>query len=120
METFHVRGGQVDAVAAEVLGDVLKVFDDLECGADVVGTAHPLRGRGAGDGEDQPADRVGGQLAVGEQVVVGLVPLDELVLAVGGDQAEEGLGVSPWRRTVGSSRRSSGWRGSGPAGSNTR
>ncbi|CAM5723149.1 hypothetical protein SGLAM104S_09507 [Streptomyces glaucescens] len=32
------------------------------------------------------------QLAVGEQVVVGLVPADQLGLAVGGDQAEERLG----------------------------
>lgn len=92
MKALHVLGGQIDPVAAEVLGDVLEVFDDLEGRADRVRETDPLGGRGAGDGEHETADGVGGQLAVGEQVVVGLVAGDELVLAVGGDQAEEGLG----------------------------
>ncbi len=92
VKTLHVRGGQVDAVAAEVLGDVLEVLDDLQRRADRVGAADPLGRRGAGDGEDETADGVGGELAVGEEVVVGLVPADQLVLAVGGDQAEERLG----------------------------
>ena len=112
VEALHVLGGQVDAVAAEVLGDVLEVLDDLQGGADRVGAADPLGGRGAGDGEDEPADGVGGQLAVGEQVVVGLVPPDQLVLAVGLDQAEEGLGgeARGGGRWAGGAR-SSGWRG---------
>lgn len=92
VKALHVLGGQIDPVAAEVLGDVLEVFDDLECRADRVRETDPLGGRGAGDGEHETADGVGGQLAVGEQVVVGLVAGDELVLTVGGDQAEEGLG----------------------------
>ncbi len=92
VKALHVLGGQVDAVAAEVLGHVLQVFDDLKCGTDRVGQPDPLGGLGAGDAEDQAADGVGGQLAVGEEVVVGLVAGDELVLAVRGDQAEEGLG----------------------------
>ena len=73
VKALHVLGGQIDAVAAEVLGDVLEVLDDLEGRADRVGVPDPLGGRGAGDGEDETADGVGGQLAVGEQVVVGLV-----------------------------------------------
>lgn len=111
MKALHVLGGQVDAVAAEVLGHVLEVLDDLERRAHRVGAADPLgRGR-SGDGEDQTADGVRGEFTVGEQIVVGLVPLDELVLAVGRDQAEEGLGVRPARWTVGRSRRSRGWLG---------
>ncbi len=92
MEALHVRGGQIDAVAAEVLGDVLEVLDDLEGGADRVGAADALRGGGPGDGEHEAADRVGRQFAVGEQVVVGLVARDQLVLTVRGDQAEERRG----------------------------
>lgn len=111
VEAFHVLGRQVDTVAAEVLGDVLEVFDDLQRRAHRVGAADAIGRGGSGDGEDQTADGIGGQLTVGEQVVIGLVPLDQLVLAVGRDQAEEGLGVRPARRTVGWSRRSSGWRG---------
>ena len=70
-ESLHVLGGQVDAVAAEVLGDVLEVLDDLQGGADRVGAPDALGGGGAGDAEDEPADGVRGQLAVGQQVVVG-------------------------------------------------
>ena len=86
MEAVHVLGGEIDPVAAEVLGDVLEVLDDLERGAHGVGAADPLGGRGAGDGEDETADGVGGQLAVCEEFVVGLVAADLLVLAVGLDQ----------------------------------
>lgn len=42
VETAHVLGGQVDPVAAEVLGDVLDVFGDLQGGADGVGAADPF------------------------------------------------------------------------------
>ncbi|EST38396.1 hypothetical protein N566_07640 [Streptomycetaceae bacterium MP113-05] len=58
-ETAHVAGGEVDAVAAQVLGHVLEVLDDLESGAHRVGEAHALGGGRAGDGENQAADRVG-------------------------------------------------------------
>lgn len=91
-EALHVLGGQVDAVAAEVLGHVLEVLDDLQCGADRVRAADPLGCGGAGDAEHEPADRVRRQFAVGEEVLVGGVAADDLVLAVGLDEAEEGRG----------------------------
>lgn len=89
VEALHVLGGQIDPVTPEVLGDVLEVLDDLQCGAHRVGAADAFGRAGPRDGEDEPADGVGGEFAVGEQVVVGLVPADELVLAVGGDQGEK-------------------------------
>lgn len=92
MEAPHVLGGQVDPVAAQVLGDVLDVLDDLEGGADGVGEADPFGGAGAGEGQHEAADRVGGQLAVRDEVRVGLVARDALVLAVGLDEPEEGFG----------------------------
>lgn len=91
MELFHVLDGQVDAPLPQILADVLKVFDDLQAGAHGVRAADALGGRGAGDREDEAADRIGGELAVGQQVVAGLVARDQLVLAVGLDEAEEGL-----------------------------
>ncbi len=92
VEAAQVLGGQVDPVAAEVFGDVLDVFDDLQGGADGVGAADPFGSAGAGEGEHEAADRVRGQLAVADQVGVRLVARDPLVLAVGLDQSEERLG----------------------------
>lgn len=92
VEAAHVLGGQVDPVTAEVLGDVLDVFDDLQGGADGVGAADAFGGAGAGEGEHEATDRVRGQLAVADQVGVGLVARDPLVLPVGLDQPEERLG----------------------------
>lgn len=67
MEPGHVLGGQIDPVAAEVLGDVLEMLDDLQGGADGVGAADAFGAGGAGDLQDQPAHRVGGELAVGQE-----------------------------------------------------
>lgn len=92
MEPCHVVGRQVDPVPAEVLGDVLEVLDDLQCGADGVGAADPFGARRPGELEDQAADGVGGELAVGEQFLVRPVAADLLVLPVGLDEAEEGFG----------------------------
>lgn len=120
VEAGHVVGGQIDPVAAEVLGDVLEVFGDLQGGADGVGAADAFGARGAGDLQDEAADGVGGELAVGEQVRVGPVAADLLVLPVGLDEPEEGFGVSAQRRTVGRRARIRGWRGPSPDGAKTR
>ena len=61
-------------------------------GADGVGEADPLGARGTGELEDQAADRVRGEFAVGEEVFVGLVAPHLLVLAVGLDEPEKRLG----------------------------
>lgn len=92
MEAAHVLRGEIDPVAAEVLGDVLEVFGDLQRGADGVGAADPLGGRGTGQGEHEAAHGIGGELAVGEEVRVRRVPRDVLVPAVGFDEPEEGIG----------------------------
>ena len=84
------------------------MFDDLQRRADGVGEPDAGGARGSGDLQDEPADRVGGQLAVGEQIVVGLVAPDQLVLAVGRDQSEERLGrqrAAPHGRHQGAQQR---------------
>src|SRR6516165_8083886 len=91
-----VEGGkvlprQVDPAVAEVLGNVLPVLNELQSSADVIGETQPLRRGGANNVQHHLADRVGGQLAVLYEVLVGLVARDELILAVGLNEVVERL-----------------------------
>src|SRR5215471_16052268 len=91
-----VEGGkvlprQVDPAVAEVLGNVLPVLNELQSSADVIGETQPLRRGGANNVQHHLADRVGGQLAVPYEVVVGRVARDELILAVGLNEVVERL-----------------------------
>src|SRR6185437_12381287 len=72
-ETREVLAGQVDAPAAEVLGDVLAVLGDLERRADAVGERDQLLLALSEDAEHDLADRVGRQRAVGPQLLPRLV-----------------------------------------------
>ena len=76
----------------QVLGHVLPVLGELQRGAHQVGEPFPVRCGGAEDVQHDPADRVGRQAAVTEQLGEGLVAGDPLVLAVRLDQVEERLG----------------------------
>ncbi len=78
--------------ARQVLGDVLPVLGQLQGGAYQVGEPFPVRGSRAEDVQHDAADGVGGQPAVGQQLIEGLVAGDVLVVAVGLDQVAKGLG----------------------------
>ena len=91
----HVLERQVDAAAGKVLAHVLKVLGQLERAADAVREGDT---RGGGDVEHvqhQLSHRVGGKLAVAEQVLEALVAARALVAAVGLDQAQEGIAREP-------------------------
>src|SRR5205807_8286688 len=88
-EAIEVLGGDVHAAAPEVLGHVLPMLDQLQAAAHRVGEAQAVRGGRVEDVQHQAPDRVGGELAVGQEVLDGLVRVDLLVLAVGGDQGAQ-------------------------------
>src|SRR5919202_5524349 len=67
------------------------MFENLETVADRVRRGDPVRRRGSGDGEDDPADRRSGVAAVADQVVEALVSPHALVEAVGFHQVEQAL-----------------------------
>ena len=69
----QVLGRQVDAAVPEVLGDVLPVLGELQRGAHAVGERDPVGRRGAEHVQHELADRVGGQVAVADQLVERLV-----------------------------------------------
>ncbi len=81
--------GKVDPIAGDVLSDILQVLDDLQR------DAHVVRERDAGerahleDPEDELTDRRGGQSAVGDEILEGLVADHRLVTPVRLDQAVE-------------------------------
>src|SRR4051794_15319225 len=81
-EPVEVLQGEVDAPAVAVLRDVLPVLQQLQRGGDLVGGAldgASRRGVDLEHGEDEPADRLGRESAVAEQLVPGPVPRDLLV-----------------------------------------
>ncbi len=88
-EPGHVVGGQIDTTGPGVFGHVLPVLGQLQSGADGVGPALPLGGGHLEGGQHQPSDRVGGQPAVGDEVVEGGVAPDHLILPVGRDEVRE-------------------------------
>ena len=90
-ERRHVLLRQVHPALGEVLRHVLPVLGQLQRGAHQVGQALTFRRRGAEDTQDDAPDRIGGQLAVAEQVLEGRIPADRLVLPVGLDQHPERL-----------------------------
>ena len=90
-----VLGRQVDASAAQILGDVLAVLGQLQRSADRVRAAH-ARGRGGVEHvQHELADRVCGQRAVAAQLLPGVIRADPLVDAVCLDQARERLTRQP-------------------------
>jgi len=83
--------GHVDPPAAQVHRQVLPVVRELERGAEIVGERKERRVALAEDDEHQPADGVGREPAVAEQLAPRLVALLHRVLAEGGQQIEEQL-----------------------------
>ncbi len=90
-EARHVLGRQVYAAGCVVLGDVLAVLSHLQCRADRVRQRDPRRGGPPEDAEHELADGVGGQRAVGAQLLPAFVPRVSLVGPIGRDQAQERL-----------------------------
>ncbi len=65
------------------------MLDELERCADPVGQRDPVRRLDTEDAQHHVSHRVGGQGAVTQQVVEGVVTRDELVLSVGGHEPAE-------------------------------
>ncbi len=90
-EAVEVLPGQVDSAGGIVLGHVLHMLDDLQRRADPVRQLDPVRGADAEDTEHHVSHRIGGQGAVTQQVIEGVVAGDQLVLPVGRDEPAERL-----------------------------
>ena len=93
-ESGHVVGGEVDPAGLGILGDVLPVFGELEPGADR-GPTRPLgrawcRRRWPAPGVRLDWRKGGSSPTSSSKVAIGA---DHLVLAVGGDQITQRLGI---------------------------
>ena len=86
-ESRQVVGGKVNPAVAEILRDILAVFEKLERTADIVGERLGLRVRASEDLEHQPTDRLRRKPAVVSELVPVRVAGYSLITPIGLDQA---------------------------------